>query len=70
VSRHDERRARPRLEPLEDRLAPSCTPLANEHALPPSNGGTAHAVMVIPAEVFAAHVRPNWFGKAAPQSGC
>jgi hypothetical protein len=70
VSRRDERRARPRLEALEDRLAPACVPLANEHALPPSNPGTTHAVTVIPAEVFAAHVGPQWFGKAAPQSGC
>jgi hypothetical protein len=65
MSRRDECGFRPQLELLEDRLPLSGSPLANEHALPPGNPGTSHAVTVIPTEVFAAQVGPQWFGKAA-----
>lgn len=39
--------------------------LANFHALPPNNPGTSTAVQSIPHDVFVAHVRDQWFGKAA-----
>ena len=40
-------------------------PLANFHALPPNNTGTANAVQRIPADVFSGQVQPRWFGVAA-----
>jgi hypothetical protein len=56
------------VEALERREAPVGIVLANPAALPPDNPGTSHAVAAIPPEVFDAHVKDQWFGKAADKT--
>lgn len=63
------RRTRLSFDRLEGRDTPSCV-LANEAATPANNPGTAQAIAAMPADVFAEHVRPAWFGRGASETAC